>query len=236
MSEQEYKTVPVNGARLRAARLTLSLGTRELGRLAGVSLMAINLMEKENRMGAQMTLAQARRIAEAAGLSLTDLLTEPAAQPESVTDDADAQAVIQLLAQDPRLHERDHIAYAFEWDIPRTDAAIAAAEALLVPVGLRIQRTNTRRGLRPSDPAAHDRFEKHLKERAAKNGMNAASARLLRSAILDEGLRGEPTDISKPNLGYLINVGALRPGSTGEPFHVATDDAAFAFEVPHGAQ
>jgi hypothetical protein len=234
MTAQAYKTVPVNGARMRAARLTQRIGTRDLARDAGTNIMVINLMEKENRAGAQMSLADARRLASCVGLNLTDLLTEPPTRPDEeptpeVTEDA--RLVIQLLALDTRLHERDDLADALGWTIPRTDAAIAIADTLLEHVGLRITRANTRRGIRPTDSRALKAYERHLATRSAKNGMNAAAARLTLAALERQGLSGEPTDADKPNLGFLINVGVLRPGQTGEPFHVLTDEARFAFEV-----
>jgi transcriptional regulator with XRE-family HTH domain len=171
MTDQSYKTVRVNGRRMRATRLRNKLGTRDLARDSGTNIMVINLMEKEGRIGAQMTLASARRIAEAAGLSLTDLFTDaPLAAPESPSDqkETDARAVIQLLSLDLRLHERDELAGALGWDIPRTDAAISKAGPLLSPVGLRITKANTRRGLRPVDGAAQTAYEQLMTSRASK--------------------------------------------------------------------
>jgi hypothetical protein len=61
--------------------------------------------------------------------------------------------------------------------------------------------------------------------------VNRASARLTLTALQGDGLPGEPRDIDKPSLGYLINVGVLRPGRTGEPLHVLTDSAAYGLKV-----
>lgn len=223
----DHQRVPVNGARLRAARLSLGLGTRELSRASGTSFTVVDTAEKENALATSITVADARRLAGAAGLSLSDLLGEPGEQ-VGIEDSNGIKRLAAALTANTRMTPTDDLAVALGWTLPQLHRNARALDAALEPVGLRVHRISGQMCIRPRDANAHDVANEIDRRRAGRDTMTILEARLLRDALLGDST-DTPKDSEKPALGHLINLGVLRPGRRKEPFHVVTEAASAGF-------
>lgn len=224
-----YHSVPINGALLRATRLLLGLGTRELARAAGTTFNVVDRAEKENTLSASATIADARRLAHTAGLNLADLLTESTSTTGICGDDA--QRLAGVLISDKRLIPRDDLAAVLHWTLDHLDRTTEQLDAALAPIGLRVHSTNGGICIRPRHLESLQAAQSLERRRASRETMNLTEARLLRHAVLHGGVDDKPTAYERPALGRLINLGCLRPGRTGEPFHVITDEAKAGFRT-----
>lgn len=225
------KRVPVNGARLRAARLDLGLGTREFGRAAGVSFVLIDSMEKENFVSTTTTVAELRSIAHAAGLSLADVLDAPEPRPicESGSPD-DIKTLAAILITDSRMFSNDDIALTLGWTLRHLHAVAWSLDQVLEQLGLRVHRNAGVMCLRPRTTQALEDVTEVERRRAGRDGMIATEATFLWQA-LNGSLPDKQGEGDRPALGHLVNLGFLRPGARKEQFHVPSDEARFAFEV-----
>lgn len=236
------KRIPVNGARLRAARQKQELGTRQLARAAGTTFVLIDSIEKENFIGSGTTLAEFRALARSAGLTMTDLLDETdaaAADDDSAAEPSDLQRLAGVLITEPRMQSNDDIASALGWPLTRLHAAAHALNTELVPLGLRVHRNAGVMCLRPAATSSIEDAKQVSRRRAGREGMTATEAGLLYQALTGT-LPDKVGAGVRPSLGHLINLGYLAPGRRTEPNHVTTDDARFAFDVdsedPQGDQ
>lgn len=222
------KRVPLNGARLRAARLNLGLGTRELARQAGTTFTLVDSIEKEDFIGSMTTLAELRAIAHAAGLSLTDLLDEQHADTHDTANADDVQRLAAILIADPRMQTNDDISRALDWTLPRFNDAANALNTAVAPLGLRVHRNPGTICLRPTKTTALEDAKRVDARRTGREGMNASEAALLYKA-LNGTLSDKLPKTAHPPLGHLINLGYLRPGARKEPLHVPTEETLYAF-------
>lgn len=219
-----------NGQLLRSARLRHQMDVRDLAARAGVTAPVIRLIEKENRIGSRLTLAQVTSIADAAGISLTQLLT-PANMPDDATprmdstESGDAMQLVQTLVLDGRRRSKHDLAAAHGWTLDRLQTAADLAEGELGRLGLLLMDYNGSPGVAPADSSAEKRVAELKHPRAARTGMKTPAARLLHQAITQGGVRTKVPDADMPHLRYLLNVGVLRAGSTGEPDYVCADAA-----------
>lgn len=227
----DYRTLPFNGQRVRAARLALGLGTRDLARRAGTTWTVINSIEKRNFIASTTTLAEVRRIAGAVGLTVNDIIDAPPEKATPPHDADDTTRLAGLLATDLRLHRRSDIADALGWTLPRLRAAVRDLDAKLRPVGMRVHATSSQYlTLRPLFAQAQDDAEALDRRRVVRYGFITTEGRLMYQALNGELTDKTPHD-EKPSLGRLTRLGILRPGVPTEPFSVLSDDARYAFDV-----
>lgn len=233
------KRIPLNGARLRAARQKQELGTRQLARAAGTTFVLIDSIEKENFIGSGTTLAEFRALARSAGLTMTDLLDETDADDDSAAEPSDVQRLAGVLITEPRMQSNDDIASALGWPLTRLHAAAHALNAALIPLGLRVHSNPGQMCLRPAATSSIEDAKEVSRRRAGREGITATEARLLYQAL--KGTLPDKVGAGvRTSLGHLINLGYLAPGRRTEPNHVITDDARFAFDIdaedPQGDQ
>lgn len=233
MTKTTVKSMYVNGALVRRARMDMKIGLRDFARRAVTTFTIINAIEKDNSISTSTSVAELSRIAHACGLSLAELLTPPAsaATPQAPTDDF--QALLPILMANPQLTSTTDLARALNWTRERVIDTAKAIDAALQPLGLKLHHYTPamdRICLRPINPQTRDHIEKLEGMRTTTHGLNVAAARLLRQAV-ENRLPDQVTHGDKPHVGSLLRQGILRPGAVGEPAHVLTDDAAYAFNV-----
>ena len=228
---QSHKRIPVNGARLRAARLNIGLGTREFARESGTTFTLIDSMEKENFVGASTTLAEFRALARAASLTMADLLDEDTdINPASSAPPNDVQRLAAVLISDTRMQTVDDICQGLGWTLNQLHQAADSLNAALEPLGLRVHRNPGLMCLRPRTTSGLDDAQAVDTRRSGREGLNITEASILRRALNGE-LSDKLPESSRPAIGHLINLGYLRPGTRGEPFNVVTDATNYAFDV-----
>lgn len=224
-----HQSVPVDGTLLRSARLRLRLGTREFARQAGTTFAVVDRVEKSNALATSATIADARRLAKAAGVTLADLLAEPTST--SATCGDDTQRLAAVLISDNRMTAREDIASAFGWTLDHLDQVANDLDAALVPLGLRVHSSNGAMCLRPRHRESLEAAQAIERRRASRDTMTVTEARLLRQGLLNGGIDTNPTATERPALGHLVNMGVLRPGQPREPLHVVPEEVRGAFKV-----
>jgi len=228
---QNYKRIPLNGARLRAARFNLGLGTREFARESGTTFTLIDSMEKENFVGASTTLAEFRALARAASLTMTDLLDEDnESNPGASAPPTDVQRLAAVLISDPRMQKVDDICQGLGWTLNQLHEAADSLNASFEPLGLRVHRNPGLMCLRPRTTSGLNDAQSVDSRRSGREGLNISEASILRRALHGD-LSDKLPESSRPALGHLINLGYLRPGTSGEPFNVPTDATNYAFDI-----
>jgi hypothetical protein len=84
--------------------------------------------------------------------------------------------------------------------------------------------------LRPATPEALELAKNVDARRTGREGINASEANYLKQALNGE-LSDKLPKTAHPQIGHLINLGYLKPGARGEPLHVLTDGARYAFDI-----
>lgn len=224
----------INGTLLRQKRLELGYGLRLVARSAKVSSTVVNTLEKRGFVFEGTPLLELQSIASACGLTLLDLLSEPEAHDdtrESENLDQVAKQLISILIQDPRLHYKTHIAEVLKISLSDLRAVAGKVDEQIKALGLRVHRHNTYIAIRPNDPAAYEKYRQLDKKRLNREEFIISEARLIHQAL--EGTLSEsPSHAEKPYIGRLLRLGILKIGCVGQPLHVLSEEAAFAFEMP----
>lgn len=224
------KRIPLNGTRLRAARLTEGLGTRELARESGTTFTLIDSIEKENFIGSHVTLAELRAIARAATLTISELLDE---QPDTTHTDAppdDIQRLAAILIAERRMQNTDDLCLALGWTLQHLHNTCQALNTALQPLALHVHRNPGAICLRPTNPETHQDVTNVDARKTGREGMNKTEAQLLHRAISGT-LSDKLPETARPALGHLTNLGYIRPGRRGEHLHELTDDCLDAFNI-----
>lgn len=201
---------PFDAALFRERRLTLGLSQRLLARSVGVSVSTLALVEQgsDHVQHLSLSLSQVRRLADALGVPLSDLLTEPSEQDRSSQDDDPTTRDGALLGE--LLHSARwrngavaDARIALGWDRKRFDAAIKALAAALPGTGLRLHRIPGYAALIAdgADPAAVEPFKQAESTRV---GIRARQAKLIREAVLGK--------VPRTNLSGFAASSSDRPG------------------------
>lgn len=234
MTQTTVKSMYVNGALVREARMVMKVSLRDFARKAVTTFTILNAIEKENSISTSTSVAELTRIAHACGLSLAELLTPPADTAASPAPADDIQVLLPVLMANPQLTSTTELARALNWTRDRVIDTAKAIDAALQPLGLKLHHyapAMDRICLRPVHAQARDHIEKLEAMRATTHGFNVAAARLLWQAV-EKRLPDQVPHADKPHVGSLLRQDILRAGAVGEPAHVLTDEAAYAFNVP----
>jgi transcriptional regulator with XRE-family HTH domain len=231
------RTIPVNGHLLRAHRLSLGLGLRDMARRSHQSFVTIRQLEQQNEASAAMSLAGLQRVAEAAGITVVDLLTVSEGPPPLSDDDADSTAcdpavLGRILAHQAKAVAVDAIAIEMRCT---KQAVIAAAEELniaLEPTGMKVANNANGMYLTPRDQTQRDAANRISQTRVAALGLNLTHARFIHDLIHGKFTGRSVRKADLPKLGELMNLGITTTGKPGTESDMLTEAAAYAFEVP----
>ncbi|KGH47941.1 hypothetical protein IN07_05395 [Modestobacter caceresii] len=224
-------TVPVNGAVLRERLLSSALSDRAFADRSGLGDSAVRGMLLRNEVNGSISVADLRRAATEAGMTMGELfdvqaLDEP---DDSATDDAAVLA--QVLHAHKQRQSEDRLAQALGWHLDRLRDAITALDTRLGPVGLRLHRNTMGVTIRPADQRAAHALDRLTTFKDADDGIDHGTARILYATYIGTG---SATDMSADHMikiGALVNRNAVTMGSGVGARVRLTDDAAYAFDV-----
>ncbi|MCA0146657.1 hypothetical protein [Blastococcus sp. LR1] len=224
-------TVPVNGAALRERLLSSRLSDRAYADRSGLGDAAVRGMLLRNEINGSVSIADLRRAALEAGMTMGALFDPQLLDEPDDTPADDVTVLAQVLQAQKQMHPEDRLALALGWDLDRLRDAITALDAHLLPLGLGIHRNAMGVTIRPADQRAALALDRLTTYKEADDGIDHATARILYATY-----RGtlSSTDLPKGHmsrLGALSNRGAITVGSgVGERVRL-TDDAAYAFDI-----
>ncbi|MGY1714368.1 hypothetical protein ACI78R_07910 [Geodermatophilus sp. SYSU D01106] len=224
-------TVPVNGAALRERLLAAGLSDRAYGDKSGLGDATVRGMLLRNEVNGSVSIADLRRAATEAGMTMGDLFDpEPADAPDDTPAD-DIAVLAQVLIAQKQMHPEDRLAQALDWHLDRLRDAITGLNARLTPIGLRVHRNSMGVTIRANDQSATHALDRLTRYKDADDGIDHGTARVLYAAY-----RGalSATDMSTDRMlkvGALANRGAVTVSSGVGTRVQLTDDVAYAFDM-----
>lgn len=133
---------PINGLLIQQRRIALALPLRAISDHSDASQSV--LTDIEQNQPTNITVAQLTRIAEYLGLPLEQLLTAPADDDPTPSEDTDISALTAVLLRAEHTGQQAqtaHVAHALGWTLERVHTVIQQANPRLRPAGLRIRST-----------------------------------------------------------------------------------------------
>lgn len=170
---------------IRERRLQQHLTRPQLARKLGVSTTVVDGLEAGSNHGEQ-TLALLDRLADALGIDLAALIPAPTVplppSPDTVRIEAGLAALGQAVSA-------AGLATAFDWSLPRTNAALQSLGLRLQPTGQRLHRVGGKYKLIAAEHhLSAIELQRLEHRRVATNRMTKSEARTLAAVI-----RGEVT-------------------------------------------
>ncbi|NMM24529.1 MAG: hypothetical protein HHJ11_13755 [Phycicoccus sp.] len=207
--------------------LIFALGERPLVDHTGIPQASIREAKQSGVLEGRVTLAQATRLANRIGVTLTELLTPQttAVNANAATmahDTADAQADAQVLV--PLLHELTQLvdvltlARTLGWDASRIESAINAADTALATSGLAIQRIRGQLKLRPAAPVDPTLRARIVGLRTSRRGLTQTEAAMLYKIVNGVQPANTLSNNARLVIGGLKNLGCIEPGQTAGRF------------------
>jgi transcriptional regulator with XRE-family HTH domain len=224
-------TVPVNGAALRERLLSAGLSDRTYANRSGVGDSAVRGMLLRNEVNGSVSIADLRRAATEAGMSMGDLFDATATDESDDAPSEDVAVLAQVLNAQKQMHPEDRLAQALGWDVDRLRTAITNLDGRLDEIGLRVHRNSMGVCIRANDKRASHAVTRLTLYKDADDGIAQGTARVLYAAYRGTLSATDTSTDRMMQLGALANRGAVTV-STGVGSRIRlTDDAAFAFEV-----
>jgi hypothetical protein len=207
--------------------LNFALAERPLVDHTGIPQASIREAKHSGVLDGRVTLAQATRLADRIGVTLTELLTPQtmAVDANATTnahDTADAQADAQVLV--PLLHELPHLVHvltlarALGWDAARIESAITAADTALATSGLAIQRIRGQLKLRPATPLEPTLHKRIVTVRMNGRGLTQPEAAMLYRIVNGVLVHNSLSPNARLVIGGIKNLGCIEPGETAGRF------------------
>ena len=224
-------TVPVNGAALREHLLSAGLSDRAYGDRSGLGDAAVRAMLLSNEVNGSVSIADLRRAATEAGMTMGDLFDPTALDEPADTPGDDVAVLAQVLNAQKQMHPEDRLAQALGWHVDRLRTAITDLDARLNPIGLRVHRNSMGVCIRANDKRATHALDRLTAYKDADDGMDHGAARVLYAAYRGTLSATDTSTDRMMKLGTLVNRGAITVSSgVGERVRL-TDDATYAFDV-----
>lgn len=222
-----------NGDLVRQRMFELVLSERELANRATIGQATLRSILNNNTISEATPLAIVNALAQAVGLTMTDLLQPP--EPDPLPDDTPEADVAHLTALLCRAHttvSRDRLAAALQWTLPRLAAAEAELDLVLAPLGPCVNRNSAGLSIRTKDAGLKPIWQRLELMRDAQDTMHNGMARTLYSVFTDSLSKTQIRNNDSVQLGALINRGAVTVKATSEGHRVQLSEAAlFAFDV-----
>lgn len=204
-----FRSLQVNGHLVRQRLYQLGLGERDASRIIGMTTSSIRSITSRNAMSTSFSMADARRMTDALGLTwgdLFDMKPPSAEQPDEAS--GDARTLVQLLSVQQKAHEPDRLARALGWDLDRLDNAVGGAQAALAALGLFIHRASSGLALRTREDLGHVQARLDVL-RDDDAGIRQSTARVLYAAERGTISAQEDRNDHLVQLGRLHNLGVL---------------------------
>ncbi|MCF6506848.1 hypothetical protein E9549_05425 [Blastococcus sp. MG754426] len=224
-------TVPVNGAALRERLLSAGLSDRAYANRSGLGDSAVRGMLLRDEVNGSVSIADIRRAATEAGMSMGDLFDATATDEPDDTPSDDVAVLAQVLNSQRQMHPEDRLAQALGWQADRLRSAITGLDARLNPIGLRIHRNSMGVCIRADDKRATHAVNRLNSYKDADDGLHQGTARVLYAAYRGTLSATDTSTDRMMQLGALANRGAItvRTG-VGDRVQL-TADTAYAFDV-----
>lgn len=224
-------TVPVNGAALRERLLSAGLSDRAYGDRSGLGDAAVRGMLLRNEVNGSVSIADLRRAATEAGMTMGALFDPTASHEPDDTPDDDVAVLAQVLNAQRQMHPEDRLAQALGWDVDRLRAAITGLDARLDVIGLRVHRNSMGVCIRANDKRASQVLTRLTAYKDADDGIDQGAARVLYAAYRGTLSATDTSTDRMMKLGALANRGIITVGSGIGSRVQITDDTAYAFDM-----
>jgi hypothetical protein len=224
-------TVPVNGAALREHLLITGLSDRAYGDRSGLGDAAVRGMLLRNEVNGSVSIADLRRAATEAGMTMGDLFDSTATDEADDTPSDDVAVLAQVLNAQKLMHPEDRLAQALGWHVDRLRDAITDLDARLSPIGLRVHRNSMGVCIRANDKRATHALTRLTAYKDADDGIDHGTARVLYAAYQGALSATDTSTDRMMKLGALANRGIITVGSGVGSRVQLTDDTAYAFDI-----
>lgn len=209
-------------------RQNLHISVRGLADALGVAMTVIVRLEDGTNHD-DLPLSFVVRLADALAIDLQHLLHTPPLQPSEREDGATIGA---LLAETDVLTPVETLATALQWDLARTEAALAQAAADAPKVGLKLHRLRGQVRFVPDQTATtSDEIEQLVRLHDARAGMNIGQAKTLKAIVDGATSKQLQSNSDRVNLGRLRNAGYVTRDEDPE----LTSDVKFSLMVPYAS-
>lgn len=206
--------VPVNRELITEQMHALGLSERAVIRDTSVTQSQFRTARIDGWLSGTFTLNQLTQLAATLGISPTDLLAEPAAQPsaptaQSATDDA--AHLIPLLIGLGKNVSMTGVRKALGWNNDRLAACLQAVDAALDGTGMRLHYGQQRTiRITPARPNTETTRHALRRLRATNNPITVGEASMLKRLLDGENVQyREMSNATKVHLGALRNMGCL---------------------------
>jgi transcriptional regulator with XRE-family HTH domain len=201
------------------------MSARTVGDLLG--LPSVTYTAIENGYGTdRLELALLVRLARALGVSLDQLVVDPAGETEQAAD-GDAAALGALLHAAGVAVPSGTICEVLGWDFDRLHAAAGVLESGLVGCGLALRRTNARLSIVRGETIDSTALKAAIRRQLGREHVSVAEARMVRRIEASTAPQA-PSNPETVTLGVLVNAGLVafgeqRTRQTEAPMVLADD-------------
>lgn len=202
------------------------MSARTVGDLLG--LPSVTYTAIENGYGTdRLELALLVRLARALGVSLDQLVVDPAGGQTEQAADGGAAALGALLHAAGVAVPSGTICEVLEWDFDRLHAAVGALESGLAGCGLALRRTNGRLSIVRGETIDSTALKAAIRRQLGREHVSVAEARMLRRVEAGTAPQA-PSNPETVTLGVLVNAGLVafgeqRTRQTEAPMVLADD-------------
>ena len=182
----------------------------------------------ENGYGTdRLELGPLVRLTRALGVSLDQLVVDPATDEAEAAADGDAAALGALLHAAGAAVPSGAICEVLGWDFDRLHAAVGALESSLAGCGLALRRTNARLSIVRAEAIDQGVLKAAIRRQLGREHVSVAEARMVRRVEAGTAPQS-PSNPETVTLGVLVNAGLVafseqRSRQTEAPMVLADD-------------